>query len=530
MNSKGYLAIVLHAHLPYVRHPEHEDFLEEDWLYEAITETYLPLIDVFNGLLRDNVPFRITLSLSPTLISMFQDPLLQDRYVRHLCRLIELTDREKHRTQSQPEFHSLANFYHDRFRRDKEVFVNQYKKNLITAFAQLQKSGAVELITCGATHGYLPLLESYPSSVKAQLKVGMDCFEKAFGFRPKGFWLPECGFHPAQEKLLHEAGIEYTFVDSHGILFASPRPRYGIFAPCDTPSSVAVFGRDPETSRSVWSSKEGYPGDPAYREFYRDIGFDLDDDYMRPYINGDGARTATGVKYYRITGETSQKEPYQRQWALSRAAEHAGNFMFNREKQVEHLYQKMGRPPIIVAPYDAELLGHWWFEGPEWLNFLFRKIAYDQTVFETITPGEYLQKFKKNQTLMPSLSSWGWKGYSEVWLNGSNDWIYRHLYKMSERMNSLAMLYGDAHSDALVRRTLNQMARELLLAQSSDWAFILKTGTFVEYARRRLREHIGRFQNLYEQVQSLCIDESYLSYLESMDNVFSDINYQVYAS
>src|SRR3989338_4912612 len=363
--NKGYLCLVLHGHLPYVRHPEHEDFLEEDWLYEAITETYLPLIDVFNGLLQDNVPFRITLSLSPTLISMLEDTLLQDRYVRHLDRLIELTDREKHRTQSQPEFHSLANFYHDRFHRNKEVFVNQYKKNLITAFAQLHQSGAVELITCGATHGYLPLLESYPSAVKAQLQVGLDCFEKAFGFRPKGFWLPECGFHPAQEKLLHEAGIEYTFVDSHGILFASPRPRYGIFAPCYTPSSVAVFGRAPEQSRSVWSSKEGNPGDPAYREFYRDIAFDLDYDYMRPYINGDGTRTATGIKYYRITGETDHKEPYQRQWALSRAAEHAGNFMFNREKQIEHLYQKMGRPPIITAPYDAELLLHCWFEVPQ---------------------------------------------------------------------------------------------------------------------------------------------------------------------
>ncbi|MBI1976708.1 MAG: DUF1957 domain-containing protein [Candidatus Omnitrophica bacterium] len=530
MFPKGFLAIVLHAHLPYVRHPEHEDFLEEDWLYEAINETYLPLIDVFNKLVQESIPFRITLSLSPTLISMLQDSLLQDRYVRHLDRLIELAEREKHRTQSQPEFHRLASFYHSRFLRNREMFVHQYGKDLVRAFLELHQSGCVELITCGATHGYLPLMESYPSVARAQLKIGLDRFEKAFGFRPGGVWLPECGFHPEQESLLSEAGIRYTFVDSHGILFGSPRPRYGVFAPCYTPSGLAVFGRDIETSRSVWSSKEGYPGASVYREFYRDIGFDLDYEYIRPYLNGDGTRVATGIKYYRITGNSETKEPYQREPALSRAAEHAGNFMFNREKQIEHLYRVMGRPPIVVSPYDAELFGHWWFEGPEWLDYLFRKIAYDQKTFQLITPGEYLQQFRKNQVLMPSNSSWGWKGYNEVWLNGSNDWIYRHLHKMSERMIGLATEFTRSSSNDLIRRTLNQMARELLLAQSSDWAFILKTGTFVEYARRRLREHIGRFQNLYEQVQVRRINESYLSHLESVDNIFSDINYQVYAA
>ena len=179
---------------------------------------------------------------------------------------------------------------------------------------------------------------------------------------------------------MKEEGIRYFMVDTHGILHGTPRPKYGVFAPVYCKSGVAAFGRDMESSKAVWSAVEGYPGDYNYREFYRDIGFDLDYDYIRPYIHVDGTRINTGIKYHRITGsvDLAFKQPYVRQWAMDKAAEHAGNFMFNREKQIEHLYGYLGKKPIIVSPYDAELFGHWWYEGPEWLNFLMRKIHYDQ--------------------------------------------------------------------------------------------------------------------------------------------------------
>ncbi len=530
MSPKGYLTIFLHAHLPYVRHPEYENFLEEDWLYEAITETYIPLIQVLNRLLEDDVPFRLTISLSPTLISMFGDPLLQNRYVRHLEKLIELAEKEIVRTRSLPAFYPLALMYYEQFVRSLDLFNNRYRKNLIIAFQELSSSGSIELITTCATHGYLPLMELYPTALKAQVEVGLQCFERSFGFRPKGFWLPECGFHPVLDQILHQSGIRYSFVDTHGILLGHPRPRYGIFAPIYSSSSVAFFGRDAESSRAVWSAKEGYPGDPVYREFYRDIGYDLGYDYIRSYVNGDGTRTMTGIKYYRITGNTQEKQPYVPQLARERAAQHAGNFMFNREKQVEYVYDFIARQPIIVSPYDAELLGHWWFEGPQWLDFLLRKIAYDQRTLQTTTPSEYLEQFKEHQIVTPSLSSWGWKGYSEVWLNGANDWIYRHIHKITERMIEQAQIHRDQPMNSLYRRVLNQMARELLLAQSSDWAFILNSGSCVEYAQRRLQEHIGRFNSLYEQIQSGQILEGELSRFESIDNIFPEIDYRVYAS
>jgi 1,4-alpha-glucan branching enzyme len=302
-----------------------------------------------------------------------------------------------------------------------------------------------------------------------------------------------------------------------------------VYAPIVCPKSgVAALGRDTESSKQVWSAIEGYPGDYNYRDFYRDVGFDLDYDYLRPHLHQVGIRSMLGIKYYRITGRTDHKLPYHPQAALDKAAEHAGNFLFNREKQVEWLAGSMdGRPALVVAPYDAELFGHWWFEGPDWINFLLRKLCYDQQAVKAITVPQYLERHPRNQKAQPSLSSWGYKGYCEVWCEGSNDWIYPHLRAGADRMVELARSHGDPHP--LLRRALNQAARELLLAQSSDWAFILKTGTMVEYARERTRVHVNNFNHLYETICQGEIDEGWLSEIERRHNVFPDLDYRVYA-
>ncbi|MEW6101636.1 MAG: 1,4-alpha-glucan branching protein domain-containing protein [Candidatus Omnitrophota bacterium] len=522
---KGYLCLVLHGHLPYVRHPEHEDFLEEDWLYEAITETYIPLIWIFEGLINDNVDFRITMTLSPSLISMLSDSLLQERYLKHINRLIELSHREMERTAWQPNFQGLAAMYLNQFSKARETF-EKYNRNLVLAFKNFQDLGKLEIITCGATHGYLPLMDVCRESVKAQVRVAANHYEKVFGRRAKGIWLPECGYHPGHDEILKEAGIKYFFTDSHGVLHGTPRPKYGVFAPVYCKGSgVACFSRDLESSKQVWSSIEGYPGDYNYREFYRDIGFDLEYDYIKPYIHPDGVRINTGIKYYRITG-SDNKEPYMPHVAREKAAEHAGNFMFNRQRQVEHLYGLMQKKPLIVSPYDAELFGHWWYEGPMWLDFLIRKIVFDQDEIRLITASEYLAENPRNQVITPSLSSWGWKGYSEMWLQGSNDWIYRHIHAACDRMTELAKTFHDGNG--ILRRALNQALRELLLAQSSDWAFIMGTGTHTSYAVKRTKEHLLRFTRLYEDIKSNSIDGNWLSDIEYKDNIFPDIDYRVH--
>ncbi len=525
--KKGYLLLMLHAHLPFVRHPEHEDFLEERWLFEAISETYIPLLEMYDRFLKEGVPFRITMSVTPTLATMLGDELLQERYVAHLRRLIELGEKEVERSKGDPHLNSLAVMYRDHFARCRQVFEDIYGRNLLRAFRKFLESGNLEIITCGATHGFFPMMLTVEHSIRAQVATACEHYEQVFGRRPQGIWLPECGYYPGYDKILNENGIKYFFVDTHGILNAHPRPNAGVFEPIRTPHGVYAFGRDMESSKQVWSAHEGYPGDYDYREYYRDIGFDLDEEYIRPYIHPDGIRINTGIKYHRITGPGGYKEYYDPHRAREKAAMHAGNFLFNREKQVEHLFYALNRKPVVVAPYDAELFGHWWYEGPQFLDFLMRKTVFDSETVELTTAPRFLNENSGFQSAEPSFSSWGYKGYAEYWLNGSNDWVYRHLHAASERMQQLARQFE--HPSEWERRALNQAARELMLAESSDWAFIMKTGTMVEYAIKRTTEHLMRFFELAKQLQNHNLDTKWVQELESRDNIFPAINYRHYA-
>jgi 1,4-alpha-glucan branching enzyme len=312
-------------------------------------------------------------------------------------------------------------------------------------------------------------------------------------------------------------------------------PAYSVYAPVSCPSGVFSFGRDIETSKQVWSSVEGYPGDFDYRDFYRDIGFDLDLDYVRSYIRPDGIRTYTGLKYYRITGKTDRKKPYVKKQARKKAVNHAHHFISNRQHQIDFLsktFKDFHIPlkPVITALYDAELFGHWWFEGPDWLDFLLRGINKERVNFRTITPSEYLHLLPSQYTglqfCQPSMSSWGHKGYNEVWLNSSNDYIYRHIHKATERMINLAKKFNNANG--IVRRALNQALRELLLSQHSDWAFIMDSSTAAGYAKKRFEEHIMRFNNLYRSIISGNIPEKWLGEIEEKDRIFKDIDYRVF--
>ncbi|TAM47421.1 MAG: DUF1957 domain-containing protein [Gammaproteobacteria bacterium] len=525
MDPKGYFALVLHAHLPFVRHPEYDRFLEEDWYFEALTETYLPLLDVFEELARDGTHFRVTMSLSPTLLSMMTDPLLQGRYVRYLDERLEALAHERRRTHGDAYFHPVIQFYHDRYGRLRRRFVEQDRMDVTRAFRALADAGHLDILTCGATHGYFPLLAANEESLYAQLSMAVRTHRRILGRSPRGIWLPECGYKPGVDRILNEFGIQYFFLDSHGLLNADPLPKYGVHRPVRTPGGAVAFGRDYESSKQVWAAEEGYPGDFVYREFYRDAGFDIDQPHIHKLLHA-GVKTFTGLKYHRITGKTDWKEPYHSGWARDRAAEHAGHFLFNRQRQVEWLASFFDRPPVIVSPYDAELFGHWWFEGPQWIDFLLRKMAYDQNDIQSITPAEYLDRFGDLQTVQPPECSWGAGGFHEVWLNGSNDWVYPHLHAAAERMSALVNRFPEA--DGLLRWALDQAARELLLAQSSDWAFIMKTGTSVDYAVKRFKTHIHRFDRCAAMAESGGYDEGYLREITERDSLFPDMDYRIF--
>lgn len=310
MTTKGYVSFVLHAHLPFIHHPESENYLEEQWLFEAISETYLPLLTNFQKLEEENVDFRLTMSMTPPLLNMLDNKLLQQRYISYLQKHIELSEKEIIRTKENAQENELANYYYERYSNDLHLFQKVYGCNLIQAFKHFQDIGKLEIITCGATHGYFPILYVNKKTVKAQIAIGVQTYEKYFGKKPCGIWLPECGYVPEVDKYLKEYGIQYIITESHGILYADPAPIYGTFAPITSPGGIIAFGRDIESSRQVWSSINGYPGDFNYREFYRDIGYDAPYDYIKPYIASNGVRVHTGIKYYRITGKDCEKDYY----------------------------------------------------------------------------------------------------------------------------------------------------------------------------------------------------------------------------
>lgn len=538
----GHLVLFLHAHLPYVRHPEHPSFLEEDWLYEAITETYLPLVSMMEGWVRDGVPGRLTMSLTPPLVEMLRDELLTRRYVERITRLLDVADKEVVRTRGDDRFHHTAIMYRDHFADCLDRFDRRYGRDLVGAFARMQDAGVLEIVTCTATHAFLPVFGLDEAWSRAQIRLGVKSYREHFKRNPPGIWLAECGYVPGIDRLLADEGLTYFFVDSHGVRFSDPPPVLGTYAPIVCPSGVLAFPRDDESSKQVWSRDEGYPGDARYREFYRDLGYDaevLDDDLKLP----DGGRKNIGIKYHRVTGRGTplhDKQPYHRGWAMDAVDSHAGNFVFNRAKQLEHWRGVLGRSPIVVAPYDAELFGHWWYEGPEFIDKVVRKACYDQRVFRLSTPSDVIfgvgeegasgtnGEGPKFQVATPAASSWGAKGYGEVWLNDSNAWVWPHVHQAAAQMKAIATERRGTPSE-LERRALNQLARELVLASSSDWPFIMTMGTMVPYAERRVREHINRFNRLLGQLRESRIDEVWLEKIEQKDRIFRHIDFADFA-
>ena len=523
----GFLCVLLHAHLPFIRHPEYEDSLEERWLFEALTETYLPLLAMLEARAARGAKGRIVVSLSPTLLAMFEDPLLRRRYAWHMGRLVELAEREVTRTRNDPRFHPAALHYLDRFRATLAQYDGRYHRDVTAAFRAVSDAGQATLITCGATHGFLPLMSLGAPSWRAQIGTAARAFERAVGRPPEGMWLPECGYTPGVEEVLREFGIRWFVVDTHGILDACPRPIPGTFAPFRTEAGVFALGRDADSSRQVWSATEGYPGDVYYREYYRDQGFDLPLEDVRSYLPSGGTRAQLGLKYYRITDRSSShREPYEPERARERAREHAAHFVRARSAQARAASERIGQPALLLAPYDAELMGHWWYEGPEWLGHVLDEIDRDPGLTAT-DPTHACATLPHSCSGRLHPSSWGEGGYASVWLDPSNDWIYRHLNHAAERMQALAR--GGERRDPLEGRALKQAGRELLLAQASDWAFIMRTGTLVPYAVRRTELHLGRFQRLADALEHRKVEPVELAEWEELDPVFPEIDPGLFA-
>ena len=530
MSEQAFLCLVLHAHLPFVRHPEHEVFFEESWFFEAVAETYAPIVWALEDLTREGRRARLTMSLTPPLLQMLTDPLLVKRLRAYLEDRIRLAEKELARANATETDRRLARFYRDRFGRVFKTVFEDHGGQFTNAFRELHDKGVLEPITCAATHGYLPLMKNSPGAVRAQLREGVKTHARILGSAPRGIWLPECAYFPGLEDYLQEAGIEFFFLETHGLVYADSYPVFDVYAPISCPNGVLAFARDPESSKQVWSAEEGYPGDFVYREFHRDIAWDREDAYIKPHILPDGVRVPTGLKYHRVTGrdvKLGDKDWYDPAKASEQARVHAKHFVDGRERQVARIAPRMnGRSPVITAPFDAELFGHWWFEGPEFLGDVLRELDERKGGIVAATAAEIVDREDPVQVTTPSASSWGDGGYYEVWLNGGNDYLYRHYEEMQRRMSEHAPRAGSLGD--LERRALAQAGRELLLAQASDWAFLMTVGTARQFAQSQVKAHIRDFFRCEGWVKG-GVDRQALEEIESRDPVFPDVDVAAWA-
>ncbi|MEM9280671.1 MAG: 1,4-alpha-glucan branching protein domain-containing protein [Verrucomicrobiota bacterium] len=526
-------SIVLNAHVPWVRHPEVPHCLEEDWLHSAVLETHLPLLEMLFRLREEQVPWKLTLNLSPTFLAMLQDRALKRRTLAYLDRTLRLCRDEVERGDISG-FGKMAEAHEDRFFRLRTLFVEEWQGDLIRAYTSLRDSGHLDLTASAATHGLLPMLMRVPESVQAQIRGGIRQYVQCFGRMPRGFWLPECGYAPSLGMLLKKEGIDWTVVEEHGLTDAHHADERFPFVPGLSRNGLVVFGRDQGSSSEVWSADEGYPGDGRYRDFMRDVGLEAPIEYLREYLGESEQRQFTGLKYFRASRNGSESLPYDSALAGMALEEHATHFVSSRGAQLASLEAKGIQDPIVTCAFDADLFGHWWYEGTEFLEKVFRKAA-DRGDFFFTSPGDYLYTHEETEwpSVAPVSSSWGEGGYFETWTSDANNWVHNEQQERAGRLARFVRLFGENRNDypdevvAHRERCIQLMTRELLLSQSSDWGFLMNNEPSREYAEKRTREHFDWFDRLWV-LATKAEDNGELVKIEPLNPVFSDLPWDIF--
>ena len=552
--KKGAFTFVLHSHLPYVRKAGRWPHGEE-MIHEAIAETYIPLLNALFDLKNEGCEPRLTIGLTPILLEQLSDPDVLDHFELYLLERLTLIDADiaRHKKNNDTLLLRLAEFYQAWYHNILRSFVERYGRNPVAAFRRLQDEGNLDIVTSGATHGYLPLMERN-STIYAQLRVGAETSQRHFGRAPRGIWLPECGYRPAFiqgkaykpgiEEFLTELNLGYFFTDTHVIIGgrlvgkvagdvigpygAMPKRKWVVRAD-ERPearqrttmrpyyvhsANVAVYGRDERTGLQVWSAAHGYPGDFVYREFHRKDAH-------------------SGLQYWRITGarvDLGQKELYNPEPAMRQVKMHADHFVQLIADEVSKYYAATGKPGIVVSAYDTELYGHWWFEGIAWLKEVLRRLDRHESV-QLTTAGDYLSEYPPEEVIVLPESSWGAGGGHWTWMNPDTEWMWPLIHSAELRMEQLVARHPNATGK--MRDALNQTARELLLLESSDWPFLISTGQAKEYSSGRFQQHMARFNHLAAIVDTGVVtdtDERFLAMIADLDNPFPDIDYRVFAA
>ena len=569
-NPKGSFTFVLHTHLPYViahgRWPH-----GMDWLNEASAESYIPLLNILNELVEEGYSPKLTIGISPVLIEQLADESFKSEFSSYLHQKIEAAEQniDEFQRYSRRNLLNLALMWKDHYQKIKFDFEKKYNRDLVRVFKKLQDNGYIEIITCAATHGYLPLL-SLDESVQAQIKLGAEIYKKYYDRKPKGIWLPECAYRPRYkwsppvdsgskeegylrkgiEEFLSENGIDYFIIDNAllrggkaiGVYvdrFEALKQLWGRFEKEYQPREeefdktprevylvssgegkkpVAIFTRDPDTGLQVWSGEWGYPGDGNYLDFHK------------KHFPG-------GLRYWKVTSAKSDladKLEYFPPDAQARIQENSSHFKGLIKGLLLKYNKETGKKGIVCAPYDCELFGHWWFEGPQFLKLVLKSIEEDPEV-ELTTCSQFLSEAKPTKVISIPEGSWGEGGYHYIWFNQWTEWTWRHIYEDEKRMQKLASEFGETKDDNLLK-ILKQAARELLLLQASDWQFLISTWSARDYAELRISEHHNNFNRLCDMAERYgrgqWVDPGEWTFLgdcEAKDKLFKDIKLEWFA-
>lgn len=516
-------ALVLHSHLPYARGAGRWPHGEE-WVHEAILGTYLPVLGLLHDLRDAGVAFHLTIGLTPTLLEQLADKDIDRRFIEYVDDQIKRADQDVRRFGGNGDTQrgAIAMFYLSLFRAHRDAYTTRFAHDIVGAFADLARTGHIQILTSGATHGYLPLLDS--GSVHAQLDVGTRTTRRLTGVEPRGIWLPECAYAPGLEEIVEAHGLTHFFSDAallggerlvgEGHRFELRRSGAGIAAPLVDPdavdvlrpylvreSNVAVIARHDKVSGQVWSARMGYPGDASYREFHR-----KDD--------------KSGLRYWRVTDVQTGldgKALYSPGEAYERVRSHADHFVGLVRDTLAARRDRTG-PALLTVTFDAELFGHWWFEGIDWMGRVLRELSANGP--EPVTVDEYLRREPARERVELQEGSWGKNNDHSTWMNDRTAWMWAELARMSIEMQALRR---EKVSGPLRERAARQAARELLLAESSDWPFLVTTGQAADYAVERFRSHALRFRRSAQLARTAQAgDEVELRSLERADNPFPD--------
>ncbi|MBL7973915.1 MAG: DUF1957 domain-containing protein [Candidatus Kapabacteria bacterium] len=564
----GNYVLILHTHLPYVLN--HGDWPHgSDWVCEAVAECYIPLLNAFHQLKDEGISPKVTLDISPVLCEQLAHPdfpALFEKYCQVRIDMAKNDEKYFKRTEQEPQFQRVAKYWQEWYSKRKTEYVAKYNRSIIGALKELQDSGDIEVMTCGATHGYFALLGS-DKSIRLQLNAAIANYQKHFGRKPRGVWLPECAYRPAYpwktylpvahlqkptvragvEQLVHEAGLEYFVVDQGTTLGSKP---VGVFKNGDhstfvktktrtaehpfdkTPLALynvasgddvskgtsVIFTRDQNIAMQVWSGDLGYPGDPMYLDFHK-------------------KHHGSALRYWRVTDNKADmmyKLLYVPQWAQERVNMHAFHFTQSIERSLLNNHRVTNRFATLCNPFDTELFGHWWFEGPQFVQQVLRGLHHSPYV-QCVTASEQLDAVQPNEVISIPESSWGKNGHHEVWMNPDVQYMWEAIYKAEKTMDDMVTQHVTPRMNKTLRRILTQAMRELMLLQASDWEFLVSTFSAKDYAEMRFFYHHSDFVRLcglattYAKKKKLTTQEKqYLELVEQRNAIFSELKLEMW--